>query len=482
MSANTRAPSTIVTITLTGQTEFNIPFEYLARKYVEVTLLGIDRLPLVLNTDYRFVNKTLISLTRPYGAEYKQIELRRVTSATERLVDFHDGSILRAYDLNLSQIQTLHVAEEARDLTADTIGVNDEGHLDARGRKIVNLADAENGNDAVNLGQVISWNDSAYNSMIRAENAAVNAEAANTSAHTAKDAASISAQQAEANKNVTQADAAITTQNAVATAADKVAVTDMLAKVEAASGPSVELVGKVDKALGDSATALSTANSAASNVTQIADTKLDKAGGTITGNLYVDGGVSAGTFELRGGGAITNEGGYIHLRSDSFVFSTPREASVVGSNMYWNGDWYKHDPSKPSSYILMDARERGPLLYHSPAGTVSPKAERHKLFSSLTPPTEGWREIYRGDWGVGMHADLGIDLRGKTVLIEVYDPGNIGTVTQINAFNEGYHRNMLMYGSWGYVMEWVSQSEIRMVATINNPGSNIKAIYVRTFS
>ncbi|MGL5784541.1 MAG: phage tail fiber protein, partial [Alphaproteobacteria bacterium] len=127
MASGTRAPSTIVTINLTGQTDFNIPFEYLARKFVVVTLLGTDRKVLTLNTDYRFVSKTVISLANPTPAGYTQLELRRETSATERLVDFHDGSILRAYDLNLSQIQTLHVAEEARDLTADTIGVNDEG-------------------------------------------------------------------------------------------------------------------------------------------------------------------------------------------------------------------------------------------------------------------------------------------------------------------------------------------------------------------
>lgn len=200
MASGTRAPSTIVTINLTGQTDFNIPFEYLARKFVVVTLLGTDRKVLTLNTDYRFVSKTVISLANPTPAGYTQLELRRETSATERLVDFHDGSILRAYDLNLSQIQTLHVAEEARDLTADTIGVNDEGHLDARNRRIVNLADAVNGRDAITLGQVLTWNDSAYNSMIAAQNYAAQALShANNADHRAlvaqqaADAAQISA-------------------------------------------------------------------------------------------------------------------------------------------------------------------------------------------------------------------------------------------------------------------------------------------------
>lgn len=62
-----------------------------------------------------FVTRTTISLTKAWGPAdgYMTIELRRVTSTTDRLVDFTDGSILRAYDLNVAQIQTMHVAEEA---------------------------------------------------------------------------------------------------------------------------------------------------------------------------------------------------------------------------------------------------------------------------------------------------------------------------------------------------------------------------------
>lgn len=162
---------TVMTYPLDGSTtDFNIPFEYLARKFVRVTLIGVDRKELILNQDYRFATKTTISTTRALGPAdgYTLIEIRRFTSATDRLVDFTDGSILRAYDLNISQVQTLHVAEEARDLTADTIGVNNDGNLDARGRRIVNVADAQDVGDAINLGQIQRWNDSALNSANRA--------------------------------------------------------------------------------------------------------------------------------------------------------------------------------------------------------------------------------------------------------------------------------------------------------------------------
>lgn len=156
---------TVLTYQLDGSNrDFNIPFEYLARKFVVVTLIGVDRKVLTINTDYRFATRTTISLTKAWGPAdgYTTIELRRVTSTTDRLVDFTDGSILRAYDLNVAQIQTMHVAEEARDLTADTIGVNNDGHLDARGRRIVNLANAVDDRDAVPFGQLKAMNQNSW--------------------------------------------------------------------------------------------------------------------------------------------------------------------------------------------------------------------------------------------------------------------------------------------------------------------------------
>lgn len=156
---------TVLTYQLDGSNrDFYIPFEYLARKFVVVTLIGVGRKVLTLNTDYRFATRTTISLTKSWGPAdgYTIIELRRVTSTTDRLVDFTDGSILRAYDLNVAQIQTMHVAEEARDLAADTIGVNNDGHLDARGRRIVNLAIAVDDHDAVPFGQLKTMNQNSW--------------------------------------------------------------------------------------------------------------------------------------------------------------------------------------------------------------------------------------------------------------------------------------------------------------------------------
>lgn len=186
---------TVMTYPLNGSTvDFAVTFEYLARKFVTVTLLGTDRKELVLNQDYRFTSKNQITLTKAWGPSdgYENIEVRRFTSATDRLVDFADGSILRAYDLNISQVQTLHVAEEARDLTADTIGVNNDGNLDARGRKIVNLGDGVSDGDAVTVRQQKGWAESALNQANRSKVEADKSEASALRAAASAAAAKVS--------------------------------------------------------------------------------------------------------------------------------------------------------------------------------------------------------------------------------------------------------------------------------------------------
>lgn len=184
---------TILTYPLTGQTEFNIPFEYLARKFVVVTLIGVDRKELTLGIDYRFATKTTIVTNSVWGQGdgYTAIEIRRFTSATERLVDFMDGSILRAYDLNVAQLQTNHVAEEARDMTSATLGTSSDGMaLDARGRRLVNLLDGVDPQDAATIHQLSVTTENVKESLEAAKEAAETAISASKDAQkSAQDAA-----------------------------------------------------------------------------------------------------------------------------------------------------------------------------------------------------------------------------------------------------------------------------------------------------
>lgn len=219
-------PKTVKTYNLNGSLkDFAVNFEYLARKFVVVTLLGATRKELVINVDYRFTTPTQITTTLAEGpgTGYDLIEIRRVTSATDRLVDFADGSILRAYDLNTSQIQSLHIAEEARDLTADVIAINAEGQLDARGKKIQNLSDGTAPGDAVTLRQNQTWAQSTLGNRNAAEAAANLAVA---SRDTASNAQSVATTQAGiATTKATESEAsAVRSENAAGTIGNNVAL------------------------------------------------------------------------------------------------------------------------------------------------------------------------------------------------------------------------------------------------------------------
>lgn len=138
----------------TGATEFDIPFDYLSRKFVRVSLVSDDNRRLLSNiTEYRYVSKTRVKLLVPTDG-FDRVELRRVTSATERVVDFVDGSVLRAADLNASQVQAMHIAEEGRDRALMSISVTDSGKLDAHGMQIINVAPGTDKTHAINKDQL----------------------------------------------------------------------------------------------------------------------------------------------------------------------------------------------------------------------------------------------------------------------------------------------------------------------------------------
>ncbi len=251
-------PKTVFTYDLDGVNRlFSIPFGYLARKYVVITAIGATRTVLTVGVDYRFISANQIQTTLPLGNEtdgYVTLEIRRYTSATERLVTFNDGSILRATDMNLSQIQTLHVAEEARDLTSDTIGVNNDGDLDARGKRIINVIDGVNPLDAVNHQQMLEAEGSAGAS---AASAASSASSASTSASTATTKAS------EAASSASSASTSASTATTKASEAASSALTATTKASEAASS-ALTATTKASEAAGSASSALTQANRAES--------------------------------------------------------------------------------------------------------------------------------------------------------------------------------------------------------------------------
>lgn len=138
----------------TGDSEYDIPFDYLSRKFVRVSLVGDNSRVILSNvTDYRYVSKTRIKLLAD-ATGYGRIELRRFTSASERVVDFSDGSVLRANDLNISATQAGHIAEEARDSALMALSLDDLGNFDVGGIRLTNVGEPTVSSDAATKGYV----------------------------------------------------------------------------------------------------------------------------------------------------------------------------------------------------------------------------------------------------------------------------------------------------------------------------------------
>lgn len=158
--AFTEPTETLVNYPLNGSNRrFSIPFDYLQRSFIKVSLFAANKEEqLTLGVDFNFINDTTIETVKTYGGTdgWTRIQLRRYTDA-KRIVEFIDGSVLLAGDLNVATLQALHIAQEGRDSAFDMLTVNSEGNYDAKDRRIVRIANGINDSDAVTMGQFKDW-------------------------------------------------------------------------------------------------------------------------------------------------------------------------------------------------------------------------------------------------------------------------------------------------------------------------------------
>lgn len=176
-------------------TDFTVPFDYLKKSFVTVrlgtgtTLTGGDYGD--TGSDYYFLDKTTIRLkVAPPSGE--SLTIRRYTSATERVVTFKDASILKATDLDTSQVQAFHIAEEGRDILEDSLSVNREGNWDAKGKRIINVGAAVSDGDAMTYGIYKADALGALHSKIAAEKARDRAVEAETNSKKSEENAKLS--------------------------------------------------------------------------------------------------------------------------------------------------------------------------------------------------------------------------------------------------------------------------------------------------
>jgi hypothetical protein len=132
---------------------YTFSFPYLEQSHIQVRLNG------VLTSGYTFLNASTIAFTSA-PADGAQIEIRRVTPKDVPIVDFQDGSVLLEKDLDLLATFNLYVSQETDDLAAGGLFVSDAGTFDALDRRISNVADPIDPQDAVTKNYIEVTSDS----------------------------------------------------------------------------------------------------------------------------------------------------------------------------------------------------------------------------------------------------------------------------------------------------------------------------------
>jgi hypothetical protein len=122
-------------------TQYSVPFAYIRKEHVYVSVN-------YTNQSYTWVNDSLIQLASA-PANGARVEVRRVTPVNAPLVDFTDGSTLVAADLDTNALQQTYINQEQDDQFADAVFINAQGLLDAGAKRITNVGNPVNAQDAV---------------------------------------------------------------------------------------------------------------------------------------------------------------------------------------------------------------------------------------------------------------------------------------------------------------------------------------------
>ena len=144
-----------------SQTNFSVPFDYLRPAFVHVAINDAE-----VSEGFTISNRMIMFDSAP--AKDSIVHIYRNTPTT-RLVSWADASILKAKDMTISEVQQLHILEEASDWSKTNSIVLDEESGVWQGRKfrVSNIADPKDAQDAVTKNYI----DNEESSMMQRMNA-----------------------------------------------------------------------------------------------------------------------------------------------------------------------------------------------------------------------------------------------------------------------------------------------------------------------
>jgi microcystin-dependent protein len=190
-------------------TTFSVSFPYIAQAHVEVRVAGVLK---TSGVDYTWPTSSTIQFTVA-PANLATIEFRRNSNRTARLVNHQDASTVTEATLDQDANQLFFVAQEAMDVSGNTIQLASDGTFDATNKRIKNVTDPVNPQDASTkaYGDANWGGTAAVNAAASAASASASATSASTSQTNAANSATAAATSAT--------NAATSATNAAASAA-----------------------------------------------------------------------------------------------------------------------------------------------------------------------------------------------------------------------------------------------------------------------
>lgn len=234
-------------------TSFTVPFDYLKKTFVKVFLNTSTELKggtsSDTSADYYFADNSTIKLRSIVPTTSQTITIRRYTSVTERVASFRDGSVLYAKDLDTSQVQAFHIAEEARDILNDALTVDREGNWDAKNKRIINVGTPTEATDSATKGYVdtvfgvqktleeylnisLDYRNATEVFAKEAESSATLAQENADTALSAKEATDVNLEAVKALANTVASDKATVAEDKATVASDKATVQGMVTYIE----------------------------------------------------------------------------------------------------------------------------------------------------------------------------------------------------------------------------------------------------------
>ena len=224
-----------------GKSAYSFPFPYLSKQFVKVRVDHANTSTLLeYNRDYTIEGQTLtLTPVQPFVSGATLCIYRQ--TPTGSLVDFSDGSLLLASEMDRLSTQLLHVEEENSDLIASTgMFADDENSWQGQGRRIKNLSDPVDTHDAVTLSHLdkvgVARREEIAALAVRAESATETANEHAAAASVSKDDAQTAKQGAETARDAAKGyaeDAKNSAEKAKKSADDSMAVVENIQTREA---------------------------------------------------------------------------------------------------------------------------------------------------------------------------------------------------------------------------------------------------------